>query len=108
MQIADEFVEAEIAIDELHVVRKAVIGNELFERFAIDFAFVTAHDRMRLAEDQIQRFGMLRDDVAHRFDRVLEALAAIDQSEGRDHLAIAEAESGLRHVVSRNATSGTP
>ena len=53
---------------------------------------------MRLPEDEIQRFGVAFDDVAHRFDRVLESLAAIDQAEGRDHQALADAERGFRRI----------
>ena len=32
---------------------------------------------MGLAEDEIERFGVAFYDVAHRFDRELEALAAV-------------------------------
>ena len=66
--------------------------HDRLQRFAIRFAFAPAHDRMRLAENQIERFGMALDDVAHRFDRVFEAFAAVDQAEGRDDHALADAE----------------
>ena len=53
---------------------------------------------MRLPEDQVEGFGMAHDDVAHRFDCVLEAFAAIDEAERRDDGAIVQTERTLRHV----------
>jgi hypothetical protein len=51
-----------------------------------------------LAENEIERVGLLAHDVAHRFDRVFEAFAAVDQAEGRDHAAAAQAEDVLGRV----------
>ena len=97
-EIADEFVEVEIFVDELHVVLQARSRTIVLQRLAIRLAFVAAHDRVRLPEDQVERFGMAFDDVAHRFDRVFQALAAIDQAEGRDHDALADAERGFCRI----------
>ena len=41
---------------------------------------------------------MALDDVLHRFDRVLQALAAIDQAERRDDQALADAERGFCRI----------
>ena len=55
-----------------------------------------AHAGVRLSENKVERIGMGGRHVAHRFDRILEALAATEQTEGRDDGAFAESEGALR------------
>ena len=52
---------------------------------------------MRLAEDQVERFGMPVDDRAHGVDRVFETFAAIDETEGRNDRTSFESEPTFRN-----------
>ncbi len=107
-KICHEFVEIEIFVDQLHVILQSELAHHLLQRFAIRLAFLTAHDRMRLAENEVQRFGMAANDRLHRFDCELEAFAAIDETECRNDHALADAERRFRRSVLWNGTSGTP
>ena len=54
---------------------------------------------MGLAGDQVQGSGVVSDHLGHRLDHVLETLAGIDQTEGRDQRPAFHAELGLEPLT---------
>ncbi len=98
-EIAEQFVEVKVLVDELDVVGEPVFGDLGFELVAVRLTFVAANHRMRLAQDQVERFGMRRDDRRHRVDRVLEPFAAIDQPEGGNRHTRVKTEGALERCA---------
>ncbi|GAC1595146.1 MAG: hypothetical protein NVS3B28_26300 [Candidatus Velthaea sp.] len=91
-EVCQQLVEIEIFVDQLDVVGKTIRGDARLELATVRFAFVAADDRMRLAEDEIQRLGVRCHDGLHRLDCVLEPFAAADEPERRDRHPPREAQ----------------
>ena len=53
---------------------------------------------MRLSDDQVEGTGVARDDLGHRRDHVLEALARIDEAKGRQDRSVIHAQLPLQSV----------
>src|SRR2546423_10360 len=83
-------VPGDIAESFVVVLPHAVVARQLYEVLAVTLALTASCFRVRGAEDEVGRVGMLLDDLWHRLDDVFEALPGADQPESSEQVLLVQ------------------